>query len=117
MSECQTKAGNQISLSHSLTVSHSLTLVIHKRKRAEDLTNSSESKCKIAKIVPSKHIENPKNRKVTQETGDERKDVCVGGRDEGETPLTLVTGEQKIHQFEKAPDANKTSTEIERKIS
>ena len=28
MSECQTKAGNQISLSHSLTVSHSLTLVI-----------------------------------------------------------------------------------------
>ena len=88
-----------------------------KRKRAEDLTNSSESKCKIAKIVPSKHIENPKNRKVTQETGDERKDVCVGGRDEGETPLTLVPGEQKIHQFEKAPDANKTSTEIERKIS
>ena len=52
-----------------------------KRKRAEDLTNSSESKCKIAKIVPSKHIENPKNRKVTQETGDERKDVCVGGQE------------------------------------
>ena len=28
MSECQTKAGNQISPSHSLTVSHPLTLVI-----------------------------------------------------------------------------------------
>ena len=28
MSECQTKAGNQVSHSHSLTVSHSLTLVI-----------------------------------------------------------------------------------------